>query len=143
MIKKEVIPVQKELLDELVDKAEKFDQTKQRLVELQEKYDACQEARKLEAEFKNQEFMEHFQELVDIEKQLAEKDKEIEEYKQEQFEFASKVVTLVDNKIAETHHQVCDEIREKADKRNSLYKDNSLAYVINEIILDQIKKGGK
>ena len=60
MIKKEVIPVQKELLDELVDKAEKFDQTKQRLVELQEKYDACQEARKLEAEFKNQEFMEHF-----------------------------------------------------------------------------------
>lgn len=37
MNKKEVIPVQKELLDELVDKAEKFDQIKQQLAEKEDK----------------------------------------------------------------------------------------------------------
>lgn len=54
---------------------------KQQLAKLQEKYDACQEARKLEIEFKNQEFDEHIQELIKMEKKLTEKDKEIKEYK--------------------------------------------------------------
>lgn len=52
------------------------------LAELQEKYDACQEARKLENEFKNQEFDEHIQELIKMEKKLTKKDKEIEELKE-------------------------------------------------------------
>lgn len=49
-----------------------------KLAELQEKFDACQELRKLEAEEANEQSMSRYQELADMEKQLAEKDKEIE-----------------------------------------------------------------
>lgn len=47
----------------------KYDDCQQQLTELKEKYYACQEARKLEINFKSQEFNEHMQELIDMEKQ--------------------------------------------------------------------------
>lgn len=91
----------------------------------------------------------------DLEQQLAEKDEEIKslenqldicqvghkianQYSQEIFEKYQQKLQELEPQIRK---QVCDEIREKADKRNSLYKDNSLAYVINEKILDKIEKG--
>lgn len=98
--------------------------------------------------------------INNLNQQLAEKDKEIEGLKKSiDFLSSDKVVSEEQCKqIAkeaqlkvfkenilliqqEIRHQVCQEIREKANKRHTLYKDGSLAYVLSEEELDQIEKG--
>lgn len=78
----------------------------------------------------------------ELKKQLIKYDKDtiIDLYIQAKFD---KEVELAekDKEIINIRHEICEEIREKADKRSSLYKDNSLAYIVRQDILDQIEKG--
>lgn len=85
------------------------------LAELQEKYDACQEARKLEAEFKNQEFMKHSQELVDMEQQLAEKDKEILDWKD------GTMICIYEKMLAEKDKEI-EELKKEKELDNIFWK---------------------
>lgn len=118
-------------IDRVVNQDKENERLKQRLEELQEKYDACQEARKLEAEFKNQEFMDHSQELVDMEKQLAEKDKEIEKVENYYKSREKNIVKDADEIIKKLEKQLA----EKDKEINELEQER-------EFMLDEVKNRG-
>lgn len=123
----------------------------QQLAEMTEKYNACQEARKLEAEFNSQDKKELKQQLAEkdkeikqyrekeiidmnykemLELQLAKADKEIEKqqaqveiWKKKVFgKMETQLLGVTKDKINEIRHQVCEKIKHKlAEKRLPMY----------------------
>lgn len=123
---------------------------KQQVAELQEKYDACQEARKLEIEFKNQEFDEHIQELIKMEKKLTEKDKEIKELKKDlksQKGLTDLYLTIAGTNATKmsiekaTRHQICEEIRDELFNTEFKEAINDLGKIWLFNLLEQIENG--
>ena len=131
-IKKEVIPVQKELLDELVDKAEKFDQIKQQLAE---KDKEISDLRACEFIATTLDFNKLSADNCRLREQLAEKDEEIEKF----ISALEYNENNIPNQRRAIRHQVCDEIRDYIHSRECKVEGMEFVWLLSK--LDEIEKG--
>ena len=113
----------------------------QQLAKKDNEINNLKELRKFEIEDKKELRENQLQEIIKLEKELAEKDKEIEEYKTQIKEFCgTKLVKLIDKKEQEIRKQVCDEIRNAIEVAKLRYMWEGKSLEISKI-LDKTEKG--
>ena len=111
------------------------------------KQDLCEDAGrcKLYNPLSTQGQCEYYNKMCELIDEVAEKDKEIEEYKTQIKEFCgTKLAKLIDKKEQEIRKQVCDEIREQLQMNEQNTCENTafgVYYDYLKEILDQIEKG--
>ena len=86
-------------------------------------------------------YLEALDKIADLEKQLAEKEQELNEWKDGTIIVKyEKMLEEKDKEIANIRHQVCEEIKQKGELRVSLY-DGTEFYAIKKEVLKEIEEG--